>query len=511
MEKFNHKNNKNKLYLKIRESSIYMAIGKIIINTIGFLITIYIIRKLSVNEFGIYNILLAVMGYIGLFSSFGLPDIFKRYIPEFNERRQISNLKKLVNKGLLLRTLLSILFVLLMILFSNQAGKILKISNWLGYFKIFSLGIIFSLESNLLSVALTSLFLHKYFTISNLLYIILRGCILYFFLNIGLGLNGLLLGEVICYGILMIMFIYLYKFKFVQFNKGNNNNNEVFPLKRIARYGGFSYFNQVGTQILSVSTDFFIISAFLGPSDVGIYAFANRIMQKLSRAMPHNLIREVISPTFFSRYSQTKNSNELEKMFNILTKFAAFFLFPLAVGILILGDKLIIYIFGTKYISSLKVLWIVAIFTALNSFVFSPTELVLQSIERVQIIFFSKIFAIYNLIGDLLVVKSYGIIGIAFVTATAILFKNLFLLAFAYKYTNINIDFKNIGKILFNSSLMGIIFFLIKKRVTNILILIFVVLIGLFTYFIIAYFNKSFTEDERKIVNRILPKPIFVF
>ncbi len=504
----NSYDNRNEFYLKIRKNIFYMAGGKLVVPVIGFLITIYIIRKLSVNEYGIYNILFALMGYIGLFSSFGLPSVFQRYIPEFNEQKQISNLKRLVNKGSILRILLSASFVLLVIIFSNKVGSLLKISNWLGYFKIFSLGIIFSLEANLLNIVLTSLFLHKYFVIYNSIYVFIRTIILFLLLKLGFGLNGLLLGEVICYGLLMIMFFFLYK-RWAQFNKGNNND-EVFPLKRVARYGGFSFFNEVGAQILSVSTDFFIISIFLGPLAVGIYAFANRIMQMLSIWMPHNLLREVIRPAFFIRYTQEKSVKTLERMFNLLTKFSAFFLFPLMVGIFILGDKLIIYIFDPKYISSLKVLWIVALFNAINCFMF-PVGLILQSIEKVQINLFSKIFALYNIIGDLLVINNFGVIGIALVTATAVLFKNLFCLLFAHKYTGLAVDFKNIGVIGLNSLLMGILLYPFRKIIVNIISFILVIVIGAIIYLIFAYFNKAFSENERKLLNKILPKAVFVF
>ncbi len=500
--------NSGELYLKIRRSSFYMIVGKLVTPIIGFLITIYIIRKLSVTEYGIYNILLAVMGYIGLFSSLGLPSIFQRYIPAFNEGKQISNLKKLITQGSLLRIILSALFVLFVIVFSNQVGRFFKIGDWSGYFKIFSLGIIFSLESSLLSTALTSLFLHKYFVISNTLYVVIRAALLYFLLKLGFGLNCLLIGEVVCYGILMIMFFCFYNFRFARLNKVNEK--EVFPLKRLARYGGFSYFNEMGATILSVSTDFFVISVFLGPAAVGIYAFANRTMQMLSRWMPHNLVQEVIRPTFFTRYTQTHDNKELEKMFNFLTKFTAFFLFPLAVGTFVLGDKLIIYIFDPKYLSSLKILWIVAIFTALNSFMF-PTGLVLQSIEKVQILLFSKIFAVYNLIADLLVVKTYGIIGIALVTGSAILFKNIFMYAFVRKYSGLAIDFKSLGIIAVNSLLIGLLLYLVRKMVVNIPSFILVIIIGVAVYFVIGYFNKTFSKDERKIINKILPKPFFNF
>ena len=39
----------------------------------------------------------------------------------------------------------------------------------------------------------------------------------------------------------------------------------------------------------------------------------------------------------------------------------------------------------------------------------------------------------------------------------------------------------------------------------------FVVLGGGLIYLLISYLNKGFSEDERRIVNRLLPKPLFVF
>jgi len=496
------------LPLKIRKSSIYILAGKLITPFFGFFITIYIIRKLSLNDYGVYNIMIAMMGYIGLFSSFGLPFIFQRYIPEFREKEEIINIRKLINHGLLLRLVLSGLLILIFIVFSDKIARVIKIDNWLDYFKIFSLGIIFQLEAQLLTIALTSLFLHKYFVISRTIYIILRAGILYFLLKSGHGLNGLLIGEVVTYGFLMVMLTFSYYSKFSKLHKGSIVN--IFPLKRLLRYGKFSYFSDLGSQILSVSTDFFVISAFLGPKEVGIYAFANRTMELLSRLLPSKLLQEIIRPAFFSRYSQKSDTKELEKMFNFLTKFTAFFLFPLAMGVLVLGDKLILYVFDPKYLSSLPTLRIVAIFAGLSCFMM-PIGLVLQSIEEVQIIFYSKIFAIYNLIADLLIVKKYGIIGVALVTCSAVLFKNLFCLLFVKRYTKIKIDLKGLYIIAINSILMGLVLYLLRDIVTDIKSFIFSLIIGVSVYFIIAYFNKSFIKDERLMINKILAKNFFVF
>jgi len=226
--------------------------------------------------------------------------------------------------------------------------------------------------------------------------------------------------------------------------------------------------------------------------------------------LPHKLFMDVIRPSFFTRHAQTNNVKELDKMFKFLTKLIAFFCFPLIAGVFVLGDKLIIYIFDPKYLEALKVLWIMAAFTALNSFSF-PLGLVVQSVERVEIHFFSKIFSIYNLIGDLIVVKSYGIIGIALVTSTAVLFKNLFIYFFAKKYVSFSIDLRSLFRISVNSLLMAVVLYLFRGLAVELYSFLLVLLVGGLFYLLAAYLNKGFSKDERRIVNNLLPRPIFVF
>ena len=176
----NQNSYKEDLHVLIRKNTIYILIERSIAPIISFLVTIYIVRELSVSEFGIYNILLAVMGFVGLFSSLGLPEVFKRYIPEFYQKGQIAKLKKLVQQGLLWRFLLCVCIILIILLFSNQLGKLFKFEEALSYFTIFSFGMVFYLESELLKAALTSIFQHKKYVISQIAYVLFRASILFF-------------------------------------------------------------------------------------------------------------------------------------------------------------------------------------------------------------------------------------------------------------------------------------------------------------------------------------------
>jgi len=490
----------------IRRNSFYVLIERSIIPVINFLITIYIVRRLTVDEFGIYNILLAVMGYVGLLSGLGLSNIFVRFIPEFYQKRQIANLKKLVEKGLLWRFVICVGIILIILLFSVQIGELFKFKIPIQYIIIFSTAIIFSLESGLLSGALTSVFHHKNYVIAQICYTILRAGILYYLLK-SKGLVGLLITESIAFGFLFIVQFFYYR-RFLAIHSLEEKTE--LPFKRLLRFGGYSYFNEIGSKILSVHTDFFVISAFLGPVAVGIYAFANKIMNLTTHVLPHSMFINIIRPAFFTRYTINKDPEQINKMFNFLVKLIAFFAFPLVTGIFVLGDKLIIYAFDPKYLVSLRVLWIVAAFAVL-SFFLEPVGLVLQSIEKVKILFFSKIFAIYNLVADLLVIKPYGIIGIALATGSAVLFKNIFCYLFAKRYTRLRIDFKGLGMIAINSLFMGFILYLFRNMVVDLPSFIVIIIFGGVIYFVVAHFNRAFSEKERDVINKILPRPVFSF
>ena len=495
-------------HLVIRKSGLYILAGKLVTPVITFLLTIYIVRHLTVEQYGIYNILFAIMAYMGLFSSMGLVHIFKRFLPEFFEKKQFSLLRKSVNYGLMLRFCMTMLLLGIIVIFASQTGKLLRIEGYFDYFKIFALGILFFLEAQLLGITLVSLFLHKYFVISQVIYTMVRAVLLVVLMESGYELKGLLVGEVIAFSVLVIMQAIFYKLKFLK--KHSVGKTTEIPFKRLARYGGFCYFNEMGEQILDVSTDLFIISAFLGTVQAGLYAFANEVMRLLSRWMPHRLLMDVITPSFFTRYTRTNSEIELGKMFNLILKSIAFLFLPLVAGLFVLGDKMIEILFDKKYLDALHVLWIVAGFTALNSFSF-PLGLVVEAKEKVEIHLYSKIFSIYNIIGNLLVVNSFGIKGIAVVTSTAILFKNVYTYFYARRWVRFSVDFKALGKIGVNALIMVLAVYFMRPHVSGLVSLVLVVIGGSLVYFGAASLNKVFSGDERDILNRIIPGSWFRF
>ena len=492
----------------VRKNSLYVLAGKLLNPVVTLVVTGFLVRQLSMQEYGIYNTLIAVMGYVSLLSSLGLLNIYQRYIPEFNYQKDYASVRTLVWKGGGVRTLLAAACIVLILVFSEQAGKLFKIEGYLNYFRLFAIGILFALECELLGLTLTSLFLHKYFVIAQIGYTWFRAGILYLALRHGANLERLLWCEIICYGVLAgLQFLFYYR-QFDRLHRKKSKN--PFPWKRIRRYGSFSYFNEMGEQILDVSTDFLVISSFLGPVQVAIYAFANQVMRLLSRWMPHMLIIDVITPTFFTRYAHKRSLSELSNMFQLFVKIIAFFFFPLCAGLFMLGDKFIIYFFDAKYLPSLQVLYAVAFFSMFNAFA-SPLGLLVQSVEKVEIHFYSKVFSIYNLVGDILVVKPFGILGVALVTGSAILFKNALTYLYIRKSVKVSLPLKGMLTMTVNSIIMGLFLFAVRGFIHNVVTFIGVAALSGLVYLAISSIHRSFQPFEREWFNRLMGKRWFVF
>lgn len=492
---------------KIRINAIYLLLQKLTTPAINLLLTIYIVNKLSIADYGIYNIIYAVIGYLSLYSSLGILNVLQRYIPEFYAQGHYSGIKSLFLSTLVFRFILTIIFLALLIWFAKPVGKFFKVDDLNIYLELFSLGIILFLEIQIVELTLGALLQNRAIMFSYFIAIIFRASLVYWFLSLGYGLTGLLRAETIYYAALLITQLAFY---FYDFAAKNHSEKQKLPLKRLLRYSGLSYLDELGWTVLDVKTDYFVISNFLGPTMVGLYAFANQVIETVAKLMPDKMIRPLIRTAFFSKFSEHRDLEKLNENFNLLVKLIAFISFPLFSGIIVLSDKIIVHFYDAKYLPAQKLIWMFTAFLLIISFQY-PMQLVVQAIEKVEITFYSKIFSIYNLVGEILVIQSLGLMGVALATCSARLFQTLFIFNRIRRHVPIKIAFRPLLKILFNSLVMMVFLLVVRGMIISTLSLIVILTGALVTYLVMSYFNKSFLIRERILINQLLPRPVFVF
>lgn len=442
---------KEKTTNAIKHTFIFKSLGQIC----GIIATILLVRALSENDYGIYNLLYSIIGLIGTIASLGIGNTLQRYIPEYYQKGEFKVAHNLFRMTSAIRLLADAAVLGFILLFWQEIAPVLKIDQYKSFFMLFSLVIIVYQQRNILEICLSSYFLHKYSKSIAVLFSMIKA--------VGYGLI-IIFNKNLWYAIIIDLsanFIVFALFQMVYFNKipvvgGSIEKFSSQEKKRVARYALFYNFNDSGVGLLNANFDNFIIVMFLNPAAVGAYSFCVQLSIQISSILPLKYLKDVIKPTFFSIGSTSKDKKTPSLLFKSLVKINSIFAIPCFFFLLLYSDDMIISIFNSKFIEYASVLSGIFFFSILNSIPFGTMA---QLREKADIILYSKIFAVYNLIADIVLIKLFGIWGAVFATGTATMGKNGFIWYFVRK----DASFKGMGSffikiILFWSTVSIIIF-----------------------------------------------------
>jgi len=497
----NRNNIDSKIGEQVKQNLPYILLQKLVTPLLNLFISVIIMRKLSVDSYGIYNVYLALIGYITLFGAFGIPSVLQRFLPEFYSKDK-DKFYELSRIALLLCPFVTAVLSSFVFIFPDVFMSFFKLHEAISLFKYFVFFMLLRVEIELFELVFVSGFFHKFVSVGRVFYVIIRGISIYVLLSRGYGLIGLIGAEILSIFLQFVFYGVLY-YRKLRIKLTHTNKYSLRKEKgRLLRYAFLSYFNEMGARILDVSTDFLVISSYLGASYTGLYAFANKVMQLAQNFSPNNIFRNIIRPAFFAMY--VDSADRLNYLFNIVFKISLLFYFPLFLVIVVLGDKIILYFFDAKFLTALPVLRVVAFFYVLNSFQF-PLGLVVQSIEKVQANLFSKVFSIYNLVADIVVIKYYGILGVAAVTGSAILLKNLFIYFYVRKYIHLKIDIKYSLVIVFHSLILFLLSFLERPFIRNDKTLLIAMIVNAIFYLFLITRVSPFSQIEKASLYNMLP------
>ncbi|GAB1350645.1 hypothetical protein MASR1M107_28600 [Ignavibacteriales bacterium] len=197
--------------------------------------------------------------------------------------------------------------------------------------------------------------------------------------------------------------------------------------KRLFRYGIFSAFNEIGSGIVGKTSDYFIISAIANTHVLGIYSFAFRIYSILYRFIPQKEFITVLRPLMIGKYTLDKSNDNLMFYFHLISKvLVPIFSIP-AVIFIAAGRDIIVVIFDPKYVESYTITVIILFSNIVLGFFF-PLSLIIQLKEKAEILFYSKIIAIFSIPLGIWSMQYYGIVGVAVTTTMLGFIKNLLML-----------------------------------------------------------------------------------
>lgn len=381
------------ILFQVLEKGLRIVIGLIVINKMA----VY----LGPSLFGVYNYVESFYLIVFGLSVFGLDVTLTKLLAKKK------NISSILGNGIFVMLFFSLVFIIISFLviyfFLNDEKYflLLTVSSILLFNPIYVFEYYF--------ISINQIRVSSFLKIIS--YIIKSALILYaVYFELNLIFFILIIGvEVLVYSILMIIYFTLYPIK-INFKIDKKLINEV------VSSSSFIFLYSVGAIIYN-RIDILMIERFLSNSDLGYYSASFKLISFFY------FIPSILSQTFFPKIVELanlkhNNSRSLSLMYK-LNFFSAIIIF---FAMIIFGDYMIFYLFGEDFSKSIDILYILSFNIVLISMggVYSK---VLYSNNLEKRLFVKIIFGlIINILLNIILIKSYGIYGVAMSTAIALFF-----------------------------------------------------------------------------------------
>lgn len=479
--------------MRIGQTSIIVFFAKILAAALGFIATVAFAQIVGAEVFGIYTLVLTLVGWASFISDVGIGGAITKRISENKEPR------KFLTAGLLCT--LGLVIIVSLIIIGARPLIESYVNNYNKYVDVSVVWFIIVLLFVRIFYTFSIVVLHaeKRVHIAGLLEPVRQGLQSVFQVGLvvfGFGLLGMFIGYLIggiLAGILGVYFVSLYFAK-----------PSIHHFQSLFEYAKYSWLGNLKTRIFN-EVDILVLAVFVPSSGIGIYAVAWSLSKFLG------LFSNSISVTLFPEISFSSTQEAMEVVQGYVERalaYAGLIAIPGLIGGFLLSTELML-VYGSEFTVGGTVLWIlilaVLIFAYQKQFVNA-----LNGVDRPDLAFRVNIFfAVTNIGLNFVLIPQYGIEGAAIasvVSVTVALIAGYHYLSQLIKFT---IPLREISRQVTAALFMGVVVFFGQKIIyihdliqQNIIIVLLLVGCGSFTYFLTLILISS---EFRKTVDDNVP------
>jgi len=460
---------------KVIEGYTFSLLHHIIYLLALFVARIFIYRLLTSVEMGLYNICVAILGISGVFSGFGLI--------EATIQLKESDENEVITTGFVLIILFASILFLLIIISGNKLSQAFNdplIATILPYLLLFSLIDIFGYPPRLFARRKLSF---KPIYISGIIKDLIGIICSLFLAFLGFGVWSLVFGICISF-----FFHFCLSWTYISYST-RLKVKENFTFSRISfrltkRLLKFSIPLLIGTIILAfLQNSISLIFGFLiNVEAVGYYAAAFFFIG------PFEVIARSLAGVTFSTFSRLQSHQDsIRRGIQQFLRYSAFFFIPPSIILLILGDKLILFLLGAKWMPASNILVILAIIPLIIPFG-NLGQSVLKSIGDTITIIKANSCRVAVFIGTALILTpQIGLMGVALAITFQYGVQLYYPLALNKRFNFVHEIFENYKTPLLSLPIIGIILFFLRQFIISLFILGLVIAFSFGLFFVLLY------------------------
>ena len=494
----------NELYKSTAKGAVFNYLAANLGIVLQFLITLVLIKFLSVNEFGVYSLFFSTVTFLFIFSGLAYYAI-ARFIPDYMAKKNYRSAQQLFWRGVQLTFANGFVILLALLLFPEAFNQFFRSQDFKALdVMLFALINFFQLMSNTFDWTLNAMLKQKARALMRLAYAGLTLLACFLLLSNGVWLFGSALTTVLSVLLASSILTFLIGALFIHKSllRLPAVGTPLTNLRRLARYGVFSQLSYLGELVTNLTIDNLLIGYFVGTTAIAWYSLGVKMPQVLLAYSPAVVSALVIFPSIVKKFSASRNYNELRYFFEAYTRFTAFFVFPTIFGLVLLAPETITYVFDPKYLVALNVFLVATLSHGLLAFRHALVN-IYNTLERPEIGLYSKIVFIFTIAANALLLQAgEGILLVAIVNAAGFLCMMLVEFFFTQRLIRLRVPWSDLFLVCAASLAMAVFVLLGKAGVNSLGGLLLLVFLSAGVYAVCCLALKPFTRQDSQLFAR---------
>lgn len=474
----------------------------LIISLIQFFLTPLFIHKLGDSEYGIWILIVSLIGYLELLN-LGLNTANVRFLSRNFETKDYNAANEIFNSGLFIFLFLGIIVLILVFAMAPFLGHVFKFMDNLTYkiiFIIAGVNLAFELSFYAFSAVLSGrqMFVEANIIITSVF--ILRSLAAIFLLLTGFKLFAIVINQA-AFNILRGMIISIYSLKINPELKISFHYVSKVAIKTIAGFSVYIFIMNISRKV-NMYTSSLIIAFFLSPGAITYYSIANSLinyLQEFISAIPNVLIPR------FSQLEAANNHEGVRDYYLSFTRITLILSVPIVFLFFFYGGSFISLWIGPRYAELSGSILAVLSIGALCQISQVTTYSVLKATSRhIRLSYFTIMESTSVVILSLLLVKPYGLMGLAYAQAIGTAFVNLTVVPI-YACQELKINIVNYyTKYLFNNLInvvpLLIVSYFLKSSIINSIPMFGIIAMTIVSIFLVSSYLFILNYKEKQML-----------
>jgi len=484
---------------KLVKGTIIVFVMNIFAAFFGYLLRMFLARNLTIAEYGLFY---AVFGFVGLFAMFkdlGLGQALAKFIPEFVVKKQYSKIKSAVVSSLILQFISSGIVSLIFVFFAKWLAEY--------YFKmavaypilLLSIGFYWlSFFENTYGFIMQGFQKMNYFSFINLFRMVFIFACVFFLFLFKKSVVFVALSYLIYYFFSIFIYLPLIKKAFPKiFSLKFRWDKKL--MKDLFFFGMPVIVSSIGWLILGY-TDTAVLTLFRTMKEVGLY---NVVLPTVSLLFYFTAAVSTVILPMVSEMWAKKHNEKLKNGLKMIYNYSLVFILPFALLMFVFPEIILNLLFGPQYVVASNALRIISIGSIFYTIAYINLNII-SGIGQPKITSYIVLAAaLFNLVGNFILIPKYGIIGAAITTAIGFFIMLVISLIYISKKIGFYFNLFDNLKIIFNNIIFLIIIYLMKNMHLDIYLkIILSFFAGFGVYLILLFLFKLLSFNELNMIKK---------